>query len=272
MTALKKKVIVVGIGGASCSGKTLLAKHIRRLVPSSSLIVHQDDFVPPAERIPVSQTYGVQDWDDPETCMDWGLLRSALRHVRAHGALPDLHQSHDHLNKQMEVEIAPAVAAKWAEAFAAAEAEQRRAGFEVVWVLVDGFVLYWDDDVVDQLDVRTLLRVPHDTLKARREERQVYVLQNPDDAQAGGVWVDPPNYFTQIVYPAYIKAHARIFEHGDVERGAVRPEWRADGEAGGWALVVLSPGEGGDEMGRAVEGVCEATIRACKEGKGAVVG
>jgi nicotinamide/nicotinate riboside kinase len=36
----------------------------------------------------------------------------------------------------------------------------------------------------------------------------------------GTLWRDPPNYWEQIVYPAYVEAHADIFEGGDVENGA----------------------------------------------------
>lgn len=32
--------------------------------------------------------------------------------------------------------------------------------------------------IVDMLDIRIFLRVPHDILKQRRDERQVYVLQS----------------------------------------------------------------------------------------------
>jgi hypothetical protein len=44
-------------------------------------------------------------------------------------------------------------------------------------------------------------------------------MVDPDDAAAGGVWVDPPNYFSRIVWPGYVKAHQGIFEDGDVENG-----------------------------------------------------
>ena len=148
---------------------------------------------------------------------------------------------------------------------------------EVIWFLVDGFVLYWHpvsehidladaQDVVDLLNVKLFLRVPHDILKKRREERQTYVLQSglfpidirvqptlidPDDAAAGGVWVDPPNYFTQIVYPGYIEAHKHIFE-GDVEDAPVKAEWAS--------LVILTPEDGEDGMTRAVEESCQAIL------------
>jgi tRNA uridine 5-carbamoylmethylation protein Kti12 len=32
--------------GASCSGKTLVAKHLVSLLPGNAIIVHQDDFAP----------------------------------------------------------------------------------------------------------------------------------------------------------------------------------------------------------------------------------
>jgi hypothetical protein len=35
----------------------------------------------------------------------------------------------------------------------------------------------------------------------------------------GSLWRDPPHYWEQIVYPAYIEAHSEIFEGGDVENG-----------------------------------------------------
>ena len=33
------------------------------------------------------------------------------------------------------------------------------------------------------------------------------------------MWRDPPEYWEQIVHPAYVRAHGDIFEGGDVEHG-----------------------------------------------------
>ena len=35
----------------------------------------------------------------------------------------------------------------------------------------------------------------------------------------GSLWRDPPNYWENIVYPAYLNAHKDIFTNGDVEHG-----------------------------------------------------
>ncbi|BEJ15182.1 hypothetical protein CspHIS471_0409490 [Cutaneotrichosporon sp. HIS471] len=244
------RVILVGIGGASCSGKTLLAKHLCRLLPDAVLL-HQDDFCPPEKYIPVHPEHGVQDWDDPETCIDWPRLRGALQRVRETGRVE--YTSNDHLNKQAEVGVDATVAAQWRERFAETRAVQ--------WILVDGFVLYWDEAVADTLDVKLLLRVPKETLRARRDERS-YALQHADDAAAGTVWEDPPGYFDNIVYPAYVKAHVGVFKGGDVEDGDAHPDS---------GVVLIHPPHGEEGMTAALGEACEALLAAAMSGAGAVV-
>lgn len=39
------------------------------------------------------------------------------------------------------------------------------------------------------------------------------------DLAEGALWQDPPGYWEDIVYPAYLDAHKDIFVDGDVERG-----------------------------------------------------
>lgn len=75
---------------------------------------------------------------------------------------------------------------------------------------------------------------------------------DPDDAAEGGVWVDPPQYFDKIVWPGYVKAHADIFDSGDVERGQLNDDWKT--------LKVITPLEGSREMTRAFELSCEAIM------------
>lgn len=108
------------------------------------------------------------------------------------------------------------------------------------------------------LDVKLFLRVPHDLLKRRREERQVYVLQSklhgwvaltdPSSAAAGDVWVDPPNYFEQVVYPAYVKAHSHMFQES-VEKGPLKADWED--------VKVLCPGDGEEGMTECLQASCE---------------
>lgn len=43
----------------------------------------------------------------------------------------------------------------------------------------------------------------------------------------GALWRDPPGYWEDIVYPAYIEAHKDVFEEGDVEHG--KPTSKVEG-------------------------------------------
>jgi nicotinamide/nicotinate riboside kinase len=67
-----------------------------------------------------------------------------MTYVRCNGTLPPTYLSHDHLNKQVEVAVDEAVIRQWREAFSALAKEERDKGVELVWIIVDGFVLYWD--------------------------------------------------------------------------------------------------------------------------------
>jgi nicotinamide/nicotinate riboside kinase len=70
---------------------------------------------------------------------------SSLNKVRAsRGELPPDHRSHDHLNEQKEVPVRPGVIEKWAEEFRRIGEEREKVGEKVIWVLLDGFILYWN--------------------------------------------------------------------------------------------------------------------------------
>jgi nicotinamide/nicotinate riboside kinase len=62
------------------------------------------------------------------------------------------------------------------------------------------------------------------------------LLIDPADAAEGGVWQDPPEYFDQIVWPAYIKAHEDV---ANVDR-----------------MTVVNPDDG--DLTNAFEVTCEA--------------
>ena len=86
---------------------------------------------------------------------------------------------------------------------------------KVIILIVEGFLIFYDAAVRKLFDMRLFLRVSRETMLRRRTERQNYVLED------GEVWEDPPFYFDEIVWPAYVEAHGRMFERGDVEHGAL---------------------------------------------------
>ncbi|KAF8170292.1 P-loop containing nucleoside triphosphate hydrolase protein [Mycena galopus ATCC 62051] len=253
----RTQVILVGIGGATCSGKTTLAKHLKRILPNS-VIIHQDDFAPPQELVPVHPVHNVQDWDAPAGAIDWPRLISFLHEVKATGEIPADHRSHDHLNEQKDLPIPEAVRDRWIARFESLHAQCAAgddADVDIVWGLVDGFLLYWHPEVIAQLDVRIFLRVPHDVLRARRHERHGYHTAVQSDPE-GTLWRDPPQYWENIVYPAYVDANREVFEEGDVEKG--KPTAKVE------KLVLLESLE--MSMGDAVSRSCEV-IAAFLDGR-----
>ena len=62
---------------------------------------------------------------------------------------------------------------------------------------------------------RSVLSDPRHIAKSRTDTHRLV-----QSDQEGALWRDPPEYFEQIVYPAYERAHTRVFEGGDIERGA----------------------------------------------------
>ncbi|KAJ7035195.1 P-loop containing nucleoside triphosphate hydrolase protein [Mycena alexandri] len=216
----KTRLILVGIGGATCSGKTTLAKHLQRILPNS-VVIHQDDFAPPQELLPIHPVYDVQDWDTAPSAIDWTRLIDFLHKVKATHEIPVDHRSFDHLNEQRDLPIPPEVHDRWVGFFTSLQAQRAISGDEeIVWALVEGFLLYGHPEVITQLNVRIYLRVSHDVLRARRHERYNYYTAGMLYC-TGTLWHDPPNYWEQIVYPAYVNANREVFESGDVEKGAL---------------------------------------------------
>lgn len=71
-------------------------------------------------------------------------------------------------------------------------------------VLVDGFLLYQDDEILDLLDVKFFLEADRDICRQRRSERKGYCTAD------GTFWVDPPGYFDLVVWPNYQKYNRQI--------------------------------------------------------------
>lgn len=68
-----------------------------------------------------------------------------LRHVKENGEIPPDHRSHDHLNEQKEVKLDDSLRDGWIQVFEKIRREKEIKDDErVVWGLVDGFILYWN--------------------------------------------------------------------------------------------------------------------------------
>ena len=48
---------------------------------------------------------------------------------------------------------------------------------------------------------------------------RVLLIHGVQSDPEGALWRDPPDYWEQIVWPAYMEAHREVFVDGDVEHG-----------------------------------------------------
>ncbi|KKK19462.1 hypothetical protein ARAM_004137 [Aspergillus rambellii] len=107
------KTLIIGLSGPSSSGKTTLARLLRRVfspintnenengIPIRSFIMHEDDFYHSDDRIPYTTLATgsiIQDWDCVDA-IDVDFLVSALSYARLHGSLPARLQSKEDLNE-----------------------------------------------------------------------------------------------------------------------------------------------------------------------------
>ncbi|KIO32264.1 hypothetical protein M407DRAFT_215156 [Tulasnella calospora MUT 4182] len=244
----KLRVIAIGIGGVSSSGKTTLAKHLGACLPNSLLLFQDLE-----EKVPLHEKHGVRDWEDPPGAIDWERMANELLYVKANGRTSDSHYSHDHLNLQNPVEVDHGVAEEWKKKFSDIHAFFAQQGEDVVWVVVDGCLLYWDPRIYNWLNIKAFLRVPEHIARKRREERQGYYTAD------GGYWQDPPYYWKDIVWPAFKKAHAGLFVDGDAEHGTILSDKIPD-------LVVL---EGANvSMTELLDSTCQRIAEVVQEDLG----
>ncbi|KAK3842487.1 MAG: P-loop containing nucleoside triphosphate hydrolase protein [Linnemannia gamsii] len=195
----KTRVITIGLSGPSSGGKTTVSRYLRKILPNST-IVHQDDFYKPEAQLPIDPKTGLANWDCPDA-IDFSALISTLLHVKQHGVFPEGFDSLEDKNpvgsKEVSTPIADDVLGGLSDKIIA---QIRKEGVNVAatkFVILDGFILYVNEELRDTIDVSFFLTAPYQVLKERRESRKGY-------ATLEGYWVDPPGYFDDIVWPNYM--------------------------------------------------------------------
>ncbi|KAI1639376.1 nicotinamide riboside kinase 1 [Biscogniauxia mediterranea] len=236
----KRGAIIVGISGASSSGKTTLARLLRDVFPNT-FILHEDDFYRPENELPMKD--GLLDWDCAEALNIPDMTR-ALEHIRAEGTFPPFVDSKEDQNSIGACPVSPAKLAA-VKARVAAWLAPGQPGHALITssssssssspppriCLLDGFLLYAAPApdaaaaatsplravTTSLLDVRLFLVVGREQATRRRAARDGYVTLE-------GFWADPPGYVDRVVWPNYAAAHAWLFERGDVDAGVLDRE------------------------------------------------
>lgn len=174
----------MGIGGPTCSGKTTLTKHILAILqsacgtgtpPLETFIVHQDDFAPDESTLTWNDEVQSADWDDPDTSLDWARLARTMAHVSEQGTLPEDHRSHDELNALPSLPLDGQLREKLVAKFKRVFENLRKDEAPTHIVFLDGFLLYYSQDVRRHIHAPIFLRIGRDLLKQRRDARGGYV-------------------------------------------------------------------------------------------------
>ncbi|KAI1427902.1 nicotinamide riboside kinase 1 [Xylaria sp. FL1777] len=227
MTETSRKAIVVGISGASSSGKTTLARLLRDVFPHT-FILHEDDFYRPETELP--SKHDLLDWDCAEA-INFEDMARALEHIQAEGTFPpfvDSMEDQNTIGKCTVPESVISAAKSRVEAWLApgqpghaifpssSSSSSSSSSANLRLCILDGFLLYGADPPLrriteELLDIKFFLTVSRQRATARREARDGYVTLE-------GFWTDPPGYVDKIVWPNYAESHAWLFEDGDVEK------------------------------------------------------
>ncbi|KAF7731829.1 ribosylnicotinamide kinase [Apophysomyces ossiformis] len=158
----------------------------------------------PDDQIPVDPVTQLANWDCPDA-LDFDRLRETLEYVRRHGGqLPPGYDSTEVRNTHDGSSLVPEDTIQSTRALMANHKDD-------LFVLVDGFLLYYDPALTAEFDVKLFYTASYDTLKYRRENRKGYTTTD-------GYWVDPPGYFDKIVWPEYVRWNKPFVDQDNQKR------------------------------------------------------
>ncbi|KAI8372857.1 P-loop containing nucleoside triphosphate hydrolase protein [Radiomyces spectabilis] len=203
------RVHTIGISGPSCSGKTTITRILQKIL-KRSVVIYQDDFFKPDSQIPIDEETQLANWDCPDA-LNFQALADTIQYARQHeGQLPPGYKSNEVNNTHDGSNLLPKDALN--RLLRQLDVEQ-----DDIFIIVDGFMLYWDADVTSVLDCRIFMTASYETLKNRREGRKGY-------ATIEGYWEDPPGFFDKIVWPQFVKWNKHLFagqDHSEIDHKAV---------------------------------------------------
>ncbi|ODV60596.1 ribosylnicotinamide kinase [Ascoidea rubescens DSM 1968] len=240
----------VGITGPSSSGKSTVSKVLQYLFNQlsqhkdghtngtnnmhsssiSSVIIYEDDFYKSDAEMPFNVEQHQLDYDCPDS-LHMDRFINELRFIKKHNKLSDqllelgLDSDQDHsfdpkLIPQNELDqLSLKLSNFWLDFVNSKSNVSSKTKISLKIVIIDGFLLFHDDAILDLLDLKLFFRLPYDQLKSRRLNRNGYITSD-------GLWIDPPNYFDDLVWPSYIKYHKHLFENDDMERGELSVNYK----------------------------------------------
>ncbi|KAL8922112.1 MAG: hypothetical protein Q9172_003717 [Xanthocarpia lactea] len=201
--------LLIGISGCPSSGKTTLAHLLSAVLPPTIpyFIIHQDDFLVP-EHLMVPPTNG--ELPTHRHTVDLSAFKRFVEYSKREGRPPSASESMQPMyEKERAMSRVPLEILEQLQSVLAGVPglpDDRPIG------IVEGGMLYHSETMRSLLDIKILLR-------ASREESRTRRFDMSDDKTVGRErksW-DTREYFNRTLWPYYVKEHAVLFSHGDVE-------------------------------------------------------
>lgn len=176
--------------------------------------------------IPTSSESGLPDWDCP-AAIDWDRFVHALRELKRTGVLDGVDSFEDLVQFDkgsggVEEGVVEGCRGRVVSELGFGDGEAGEGGG---LALVEGFLMFVEERVMEVLDVKIFLRGRHEIVRRRREGRSGYdtieglfsfflssfhrigrsfVDGGLFSRGMVGYWKDPPGYWDKIVWPNYV--------------------------------------------------------------------
>lgn len=230
-------MLLVGCSGCSSSGKTTVVKIFKTIIQEKDtefntninenlVVLHEDDFFKTDKDIPIDPVKNIQNWDCPEA-LNIDLFKQELKNIRESKSeslslISDTLIHNDNVESLDKFHFDDEFKNRLYNEFRSLIAKyQQKHNTKLFYIfLIDGFMMFHDNSILDLLDIKLFFRAPYEVLKRRREKRNYTTLE--------GNWVDPPGYFDDFVYKYYELNHKHLFENGNVEHGEIVQKYKDD--------------------------------------------
>lgn len=186
------ETIIIGITGASSSGKSTVCRALCELLPEAMLV--QQDFYFKAEKdCPYDETRHAYDWDCIEA-LDMPRMTADLAIIKQGGTTESCTSAMTNFKPDTDFVLSQK---------AIADLEQKLKPLQAYRIiLVDGFLLL-RENIIELFDCTLFVSADYFTLKQRREGRIYFVDGEP--------WENPEGYFDDFVWPGYLEYHQSLF-------------------------------------------------------------